>query len=141
MTMSPIARARLLGAVVVVLAFVAGVATGITFQRRPREGVTVQVRATATNAIPRELERLGLTDTQRGELREVLTRGRTRVLTVVRDFEPRMKVAMDSTEVEVGAVLTESQRAELAAYRKEHPTVRDEERVIKGPDGKIIRRD
>jgi len=139
MTMSAIMRARLLGAVVVVLAFVAGVATGMTLQRRPREGMMVQV--TATNAIPRELEQLGLTDVQRGELREVLTRGRTRVLTVVRDFEPRMKMAMDSTELEVGAVLTDAQRAALAAYRKEHPPVRLDERIIKGPDGKVIRRD
>ena len=137
MTMSAILRARLLGAVVVVLAFVAGIATGMTSQRRPREGVMVQV--TATSAIPRELEQLGLTDAQRGALREVLVRGRTRVLTVVHDFEPRMKMAMDSTELEVGAVLTESQRAALAAYRKQHPPARSEERILKGPDGKVIR--
>lgn len=139
MTMSPIVRARLLGSLVVVLAFVAGVATGIAFQRRPRQGLNVTVTATATNAMPRELEQLGLTDVQRTELRQVLTRGRERVLTVVRDFDPAMKAAMDTTEIEVGAVLTEPQRAALAAYRREHPMFR-EERIIKGPDGKEIRR-
>ena len=88
--------------------------------------------------MPRELERLGLSDAQRGQLRQILTRGRDRVMTVVRDFEPRMRGAMDSTEVEINGVLTEAQRAELAAYRKEHPVFLDE-RIIKGPDGKTIR--
>ena len=138
MTMSPMVRARLLGSLVVVLAFVAGIATGMTIQRRPRSGVSVMVTATATNAIPRELEQLGLTDAQRAELRPVLTRGRDRVLSVVRSFDPAMKAAMDTTETEIGAVLTDAQRAALAVYRREHPQVMDE-RVIKGPDGKQIR--
>lgn len=138
MTMSPMVRARVLGAAVVVLAFVAGLATGMTIQRRPRPGVSVMVTATATNAMPRELEQLGLTDAQRGELRGVLTRGRDRVLSVVRSFDPAMKAAMDTTEIEIGAVLTDAQRAALAAYRREHPQFIDE-RVIKGPDGKQIR--
>ena len=131
MTMSSIMRARVLGSVVIVLAFVAGIATGMAIERRPRQGVNVMVTATATNAMPRELEALDLTEAQRVQLREILTRGRDRVMTVVRDFEPRMRGAMDSTEVEIGGVLTESQRAELAAYRKDHPLIRDE-RVIKG---------
>jgi hypothetical protein len=138
MTMSPMVRARLLGFLVVVLAFVAGVATGMTIQRRSRPGLSVMVTATATNAIPRELEQLGLTDPQRGELRGVLTRGRDRVLSVVRSFDPAMKAAMDTTEIEIGAVLTDAQRAALAAYRREHPQAIGE-RVIKGPDGKQIR--
>ena len=141
MTMSPIVRARVLGSALIALAFVAGVATGVAFERRPRRGVSVIVTANATNAIPRELERLDLTDEQRGQLREILTRGRDRVLTVVRDFEPRMRGAMDSTEVEISGVLTETQRAELAAYRKEHPVLRNDERIIKGPDGKVIRQE
>ena len=138
MTVSPIVRARLLGSLVVLVAFVAGVATGMAYQGRPRPGINVTVMATATNAVPRELERLGLTDAQRGELRDVLTRGRTRVLGVVRSFDPAMKAAMDSTELEIGTVLTEVQRAALAEYRREHPVFRDE-RILKGPDGKEIR--
>jgi uncharacterized membrane protein len=137
MTMSPIVRARLLGSLVVLLAFVAGIATGMAYARRPRAGVNVMVTASATNAMPRELEQLGLTDSQRGELREVLTRGRTRVLGVVRTFDPAMKAAMDSTELEVSAVLTELQRAALAEYRRDHPMFRDE-RILKGPDGKEL---
>lgn len=129
MTRSPIFHARLLGALVVALAFVAGLATGMALQRRPRQGVNVTV--TATNEIPRELERLGLTDAQRSELRPILTRGRDRVLSVVHDFEPRMKAAMDTTELEIGAILTETQRAALAAYRRDHPPFVDRGRIIK----------
>jgi hypothetical protein len=92
----------------------------------PSEGVNVSITAKATNSMPRELERLGLTETQRAELRQILTRGRDRVLSVVHDFEPRMKAAMDTTEIEINAVLTETQRAAW---------------VIKGPDGsKTIRK-
>jgi hypothetical protein len=139
MTTSPIVRARLLGSVVVVAAFVAGVFTGMAIKSRARRGVNVMVTATATNAIPRELDQLDLTDSQEVVIREILTRGRDRVLGVVRDFDPRMRAAMDTTNREIDGVLTEVQRAALAAYRKEHPNVIDE-RIIKGPDGKEIRR-
>ena len=121
MTMSVLVRARLLGSLVVALAFVAGVATGIAVERRPREGLNVMVTATASDALPRELERLDLTDAQRGEIRSILVRGRDRVLAVVRDFDPRMSAAVDSTNREIDAVLTPVQRASLAEYRKDHP--------------------
>ena len=139
MTTSPIVRARVLGSIVVVVAFVAGVFTGMAIKSRARQGVNVMVTATATNAIPRELDRLDLTDSQEVVIRQILTRGRDRVLGVVRDFDPRMRAAMDTTNGEIDAVLTEVQRAALAAYRKDHPPFIDE-RIIKGPDGKEIRR-
>jgi hypothetical protein len=131
MTQSSIVRSRVLGSLVVALAFVAGVATGVAFERRPRPGVNVTL--TATNAMPRELDRLGLTGTQEVEIRTILTRGRDRVLTVVRDFDPRMRAAMDSTNAEIDAVLTAAQRASLAAYRRDHPLFMDQ-RVIKQKD-------
>ena len=139
MTTSPIVRARVLGSIVVVAAFVAGVFTGIAIKSRPRQGVNVMVTATATNAIPRELDQLDLTDSQEVEIRQILTRGRDRVLGVVRDFDPRMRAAMDTTNREIDQILTEVQRAALATYRKDHPPFLDE-RIIKGPDGKEIRR-
>ena len=141
MTASPIVRARRLGSLVVVVAFVAGVFTGMAIRRRPGEGVNVMITAKATNAMPRELEQLDLTDSQEVVIRQILTRGRDRVLGVVRDFDPRMRAAMDTTNLEIDAVLTEVQRAALAAYRKDHPPLIDQqERIIKGPDGKEIRR-
>ena len=133
MTVSPIVRARLLGSVVVVLAFAAGVMTGLAIERRPRAGLNVTVTATTTNRMPRELEQLDLSDAQQGEIRTILVRGRDRVLQVVHDFEPRMRFAMDSTNAEIDAVLTPPQRALLAAYRKAHPAFFDQ-KVIKGKE-------
>jgi hypothetical protein len=130
MTMSPIVRARLLGSLLVLVAFVAGVVVGMAVERRPRPGLNVVVTATTTDAIPRELEQLGLTDVQKGQVRTILTRGRDRVLAVVHDFDPRMKAAIDSTDTEIDALLTPAQRASLAAYRKAHPPMVNE-RVIK----------
>src|SRR5690349_15015315 len=101
MTMSPIVRARLLGSLVVVLAFVAGVMTGVAIERRPRAGLNVIVTATATDRLPRELEVLELSDAQQGQVRSILVRGRDRVLGVLHDFEPRMQTAMDSTNAEI----------------------------------------
>jgi hypothetical protein len=121
MTMSAIVRARVLGSLVVVLAFVAGIATGVAVERRPRPGLSVMVTATASNALPRELERLNLTSAQQSEIRTILVRGRDRVLAVVRDFDPRMAAAVDSTNREIDAILTEAQRTSLAEYRREHP--------------------
>ena len=131
MTMSPIVRARLLGSLVVALAFAAGVMTGFAVERRPRAGLSVIVTATATDRMPRELEQLDLTDAQEVQIRSILARGRDRVLGVVRDFQPRMGAAMDSTNAEIDAVLTPAQRASLAEYRRAHPPVLDQ-KVIRG---------
>ena len=133
MTLTPIGRSRLLGAAVVVLAFVAGVATGIAVERRPRPGLNVTMTATTTSRLPRELDRLGLSAAQEGEIRTILTRGRDRVLTVVRDFDPHMKAAIDSTNMEIDAVLTATQRASLAAYRRDHPPLMDQ-KIIRQKD-------
>ena len=102
----------------------------IAVERRPRPGLNVTVTATTTDRMPRELELLELTDAQQGQIRSILVRGRDRVLSVVHDFEPRMKVAMDSTNAEIDAVLTAPQRASLAAYRRAHPPFMDQ-KIIK----------
>jgi Spy/CpxP family protein refolding chaperone len=121
MTPSAIVRARVLGSLVVALAFVAGVVTGMAVERRPRPGVNVTMTATTTNAMPRELEGLDLTESQRVAIRSILVRGRDRVIAVMRDFDPRMSAAVDSTNREIEALLTPGQRASLAEYRRDHP--------------------
>ena len=131
MTMSPIVRARLLGSLVVAVAFAAGVMTGVAVARRPRAGLNVIVTATATDRIPHELEQLGLTGAQEVQIRSILVRGRDRVLGVVHDFDPRMRAAMDSTNAQIDSVLTPPQRASLAEYRRAHPPLLDR-RVIRG---------
>jgi len=130
MTISPIVRARLLGSLVVALAFAAGVMTGLAVGRRPRAGLNVMVTATASDRLPRELERLDLTPAQQGQIRTILVRGRDRVFVVMKDFKPRIQALIDSTNAEIDVVLTPAQRASLAAYRREHPAVVDQE-VIK----------
>jgi len=131
MTMSPIVRARLLGSLVVALAFAAGVMTGLAVERRPRPGLSVTLTATASDRMPRELEQLDLTDAQETQIRAILVRGRDRVLGVVRDFQPRMREAMDSTNAEIDAVLTPPQRASLGQYRRAHPPLVDQ-KVFRG---------
>jgi hypothetical protein len=131
MTTAPIARARLLGLLVVVLAFAAGVMTGLAVERRPRPGLSVTFTATASDQMPRELEQLDLTDAQEVQIRSILVGGRDRVLGVVRDFQPRMRAAMDSTNSEIDAVLTPPQRASLAEYRRAHPPIA-ERKVFRG---------
>jgi lauroyl/myristoyl acyltransferase len=42
-----------------------------------------------------------------------------------------MKLAMDSTNAEIDAVLTAPQRASLATYRRAHPPFLDQ-KIIKG---------
>jgi hypothetical protein len=133
MTMSPIVRARLLGALVVALAFGAGVMTGLAVERRPRPGLSVIVTATATDRMPRELEQLDLTDAQKVRIRSILVRGRDRVLGVVHDFQPRMGTAMDSTNAEIDSVLTPPQRTALAEFRRSHPPLMDRQ-VIRGKE-------
>ena len=123
MTQSPIVRARLLGLLVCVLSFAAGVLAGIAIDRRPRQGLSVMVTATTSRELPRELERLDLSEAQQRDIQTILVRGRDRVLAVVHEFEPKMKLAMDSTNAEIDAVLTAAQRASLATYRRDHPPV------------------
>jgi Spy/CpxP family protein refolding chaperone len=116
-SMTPLRRARIVGLLIVVLAFVAGIAAGLAIPRRPPEGLTLRL----TDRIPRELEELDLTPTQRERIRAILARGRPRVQAVLEDMEPRMRAAFDSTDREIADVLTGTQRAALSAARRERP--------------------
>ncbi len=113
---SPFTRARCLGLLLLGLAFAAGLAAGLAIGRRPTEGV--QITVTATDRIPRELERLGLSAPQRESIRAALGRGRPRVFRVLQEFDPRMQAAIDSTESEIAAILDPGQRAEWQASRR-----------------------
>ncbi|MDX2057808.1 MAG: hypothetical protein SFV24_08380 [Gemmatimonadales bacterium] len=114
---SPVSRARWLGLGLVGLAFGAGLLSGLALGRRPADGV--QITVTATDRIPRELERLGLSDPQRDAIRAALARGRPRVFRVLREFDPRMQAALDSTEAEVATILDSAQRTRWEAERRE----------------------
>ena len=125
---SPLARARLAGALLVLVTFALGVAAGVWYSNRDIPGVNIRV--TATDRMPRELERLGLTDSQRVAVHEALLRGRERVRHVMDDFQGRMQSVVDSTDVEIRPLLSDSQRASFDSARRVNGSPLRQKRVI-----------
>ena len=85
---------------------------------------------TATDRIPRELERLGLTDAERPLIHDALLRGRERVLHVTDALQGRMQSAVDSTDIEIRALLSDAQRASFDSARRANGPQLREKRVI-----------
>lgn len=129
---SPFTRARSLGMLLLGLAFAAGLATGLAIGRRQPEGV--QIMVTATDRIPKDLERLGLSAPQRQSIQAALGRGRPRIFRVLQDFDPRIQAAIDSTESEIAAVLNPGQRAAWEASRRER--LRRDTMIIRDDPGR-----
>jgi hypothetical protein len=125
---SSLARARLAGAMLALVTFGLGVAAGVWYSTRERPGI--DIRVTATDRMPRELERLGLTDAERPQIHEALIRGRERVLHVTDAFQGRMEIAVDSTDQEIRAILSDSQRANFDSARKADGSPLRQKRVI-----------
>jgi hypothetical protein len=124
-----ISRARVIGALILVIAFAAGVLVGRYLPREPREGVTIIVRGSAR--IPEELEELGLTDSQRTIIRGFLHDGTLRIGSIVREFSVPIHAAIDSTDRQIRSVLSESQNRRLDDFRRVRPLRRmQEKRVI-----------
>ena len=113
---SSLARARAYGALLAVTAFALGAAAGLWYGRRVQPGVNVTI--TATDRMPRELERLGLTEAEREPIQAALRRGRDRVLHAGDGLEARMRAAVDSTDQEIRALLTPAQRASFDSARR-----------------------
>ena len=114
--MSPLARARTLGALLALGAFALGVFSGVRYSERMRPGVTITV--TATDHMPRELERLGLSEAERAPIQAALRRGRERVMRVRDQIDVLMEAAVDSTDQDVRAALTAEQRASFDSARR-----------------------
>ncbi len=108
-------RARFAGALALLLAFAIGFASAWLVLRDRSSGL--QVTVTATDELPDELVRLDLSGEQRSQAEAAIRRGRDRVLRVVDAFDPTMRAAIDSTDAEIRAILTESQRAAFDAAR------------------------
>ncbi len=113
---SPLSRARLLGATLALATFALGVATGAWIVGRPQPGVNISV--IATDRIPRELERLDLTEAQTPPIRAALLRGRERVVRVSDAFRGRFESAADTTDKEIRALLSDAQRASFDSARR-----------------------
>lgn len=126
--MNSIVRARLMGLVVVLGAFAAGVIVG---RRLPQaHGVGVNLTVIQSDRIPAELERLSLTDSQRALIRTHLRTGSRRVQRVVEQFTIPMDAAIDSTDAEIRSVLTPAQNQELDVIRRDQPLKRVRERRV-----------
>lgn len=124
--MNSVLVARLVGSLVVIIAFAAGVLTGLAAGRK-REPIRLTV--TATDAVPVELDALQLTDSQRAHVRQLLRSGRDRVLSVVDQFTPAMQAAIDSTDAEIRLILTDAQRLAFDSVRAANPPL---QRIIRG---------
>lgn len=81
-------------------------------------GLVESLTASATDRMPRELERLGLTDAERAPIQAALRRGRDRVLHARDEIDVRMQIAVDSTDQEIRALLSPEQRASFDSARR-----------------------
>ena len=115
-------KARLLGALLAATAFALGVAIGALMWPRAPRMQTLMV--TATNAVPTELTALGLSEAQRAQLGPILLRGRDRVIRVVDRFTPVVQAALDTTDTEIRAILTQDQRRQFDSVRAANPALR-----------------
>ena len=130
-----ITRARLLGALILVVAFAAGLGVGRYLPRAEPEGLRVMFKA--SDRIPVELERLNLTDSQVVAVRRILRRGTIRVDSVMQSFVPAMDAAIGATDSEIRIVLTPGQRTALDAARKERPQkIMKRQREVIGDSGR-----
>ena len=114
--MSSLARARALGALLALGAFALGVVAGVGYAERERPGVSFTI--TATDQMPKELDRLGLTDSERVAIQAALRRGRDRVLRSRDQIDALMEAAVDSTDQEIRGLLTAAQRASFDSARR-----------------------
>jgi hypothetical protein len=118
--MDTIGRARMIGAVVLLLVFGAGVAVGhYVIPRRVPEGIVVSVKA--SNRIPRELEALALSDSQRARITRILGQGTSRVGQVLEQMMVPMNAVIEDTDREVRTVLTAAQNRRLDELRRDRP--------------------
>ena len=128
--MSSLARARALGALLAIGVFALGVFAGVRYAEREHPGVSIRV--TATDQMPKEIERLGLTDAQRTAIQAALRRGRDRVMRSRDQIDVLMETAVDSTDEEIRALLTTAQRASFdSARRVNGPALRKRDVILR----------
>ncbi|MEO7457338.1 MAG: hypothetical protein ABIY52_13830 [Gemmatimonadaceae bacterium] len=126
-------RARVMGVGIVIVAFVVGGMFGAVVARRTTPA-GVRLTLTTTTEIPRELERLDLSDEQRVAVQAILRAGHERVVAVIDEFDPRMRAAVESVDEDIRGVLTPEQRASFDAARRAHPILR-QRRILRDSNG------
>lgn len=122
-------RLRFAGALLLAVAFAAGVLAGIAFTRLTG-GDAVAQAAVAEDA-QRERGResifdgLGLTPEQQQHVDAILQARRKQMDAFWKEYGPRMEQIVDSARAEIRNVLTEEQRAELDRRRAERKARRE----------------
>lgn len=135
----PSGRARLLGLALLVATFAAGMLAGAAFDRTltAREPEPVQEpgwhchgpHGKKTSMI---LDQLDLSPEQRRRVDAIMARRRAQADTFWKREGPRMRGIVDSTRVEIRAVLTAGQRAEYDRLREQYRAARRAERGERG---------
>src|SRR3954468_18730844 len=124
-----IGRARIIGALLLLLAFGAGVATGhYWLPKEPPDGIMISMKA--TDVIPAELTKLDLSDAQETQIRVFLHQGTERVGRIMHQFTVPIDAAIDSTDQQIRSVLTAEQSRMLDEIRRDHPLRRKVERRV-----------
>ena len=127
--MTAIGKARIIGAIVLVVAFGAGVAVG-RYLLPPGQPVGVIISVKGSTRLPAELEDLDLSDSQRRQVQGFLHDGTLRIGRIVREFTIPIDAAIDSTDRQIRSILTAEQNRLLDEIRKEHPLKRMKEKRI-----------
>jgi Spy/CpxP family protein refolding chaperone len=106
---------RLIGAAMLLAAFIAGVAAGLAFDRvvRPEPRLKTVVVADMS----RVLDKLELTAQQRGQADSILQRRAPTTERMMLDVAERLRGLSDSVDAELRAILTPQQRVRLDSLR------------------------
>jgi hypothetical protein len=106
-------RRPVVGIVVIVVVFVAGVAAGSALSRGRPNGINVSVRM--STELPVELRRLELSPSQADSARHILIAGQTQMRRILAEWEPRMGAEIDAVDSALRNILTPSQRGRFDA--------------------------
>lgn len=125
---------RLIGAAMLLAAFIAGVAAGLAFDRvvQPEPGLKTVVVADMS----RVLDKLELTAQQRGKADSVLQRRAPTTERMMLDVAERLRGLSDSVDAELRAILTAQQRVRLDSLRSDRKLML--KRKTLGPGGTTV---
>ena len=108
---------RLIGAALLLAAFVAGAVAGLAFDRVGRPDS--RLKTFVVGDMSRVLDRLELTTQQRARADSILQRRAPGTERMMLDVADRLRGLSDSVDVELRAILTPQQRARLDSLRGE----------------------
>lgn len=110
-------RSRAIAGALLVLAFVAGTAAGVTVDRLLTSEPIVGTRI--TRDMSGVLDKLGLTAQQRSEAEAIIERSAPRTQEAMLEVAERLRAVSDSVDAELRAILTTEQRARLDSLRRQ----------------------